>query len=154
MECAMSGTIDAVTTPTTNSTSGRKPRLASGGWRSFLDALSGGVLASGPIRRGQARRAEGRRMAGEELELRLLLSASIPANDERWTFIGPTSIDNANPVQTGTKIRSPGPSRQLPSTPTTPTGSSLAPMGGASGGQPTAGPVGSTRPTSIPLASR
>ncbi len=100
----MSGTIDAVTTPTTNSTSGRKPRLASGGWRSFLDALSGGVLASGPIRRGQARRAEGRRMAGEELELRLLLSASIPANDERWTFIGPTSIDNANPVQTGTNL--------------------------------------------------
>ena len=98
----MSGTIDAVTTPTTNSTSGRKPRLGSGGWRSFLNALSGGVLASGPIRRGQARRAEGRRMAGEELELRLLLSASIPANDERWTFIGPQPITNGSPTSTQT----------------------------------------------------
>ena len=66
----------------TNSAVGEASRPA---WWSFWNR-------SATPGRPRGRRASLRRSAAEELEMRLVLSSSIPANDQSWTFIGPEPI--------------------------------------------------------------
>lgn len=78
MAQSVNGKMPGSGAPTTG-TAGHSP------WWSFLGGLGG-------ARRTRGRGPGMRRSAGEELELRLVLSSSIPANDQSWTFIGPEPI--------------------------------------------------------------
>ncbi len=73
--------------------SGAAPSGMVGGqspWWSILGGLGG-------ARRARGRRATDRRVAAEELEMRVVLSSSIPTNDERWVQFGPQPISNGSP---------------------------------------------------------
>lgn len=71
-------------------------------WTNLLSGLRKAGAMRGPRFSARARRATRMvRLSGELLEARQLMSASIPANDQSWTPLGPSPIRDAAPQVVG-----------------------------------------------------